>query len=96
MTLRATYRDELETLRQHVERLEESLRELVRRREERHRANGTGPYAPSALQRGMYRLGQRVGRALRRSPEARHESAIAQARARIEELESRLRAASEP
>jgi hypothetical protein len=44
----------------------------------------------------MYRLGQKVGRALRRSPEVRHENAIAQARARVAQLEKKLRMAGEP
>ena len=86
----------MESLRQHIVRLEESLRELVRQRDERHRANGTGPYATSALQRAMYRLGLRVGLRLRRSAEVRHESAIALARARVAELEGKLRTAGGP
>jgi hypothetical protein len=84
----AAYRDELESLRVTIERLEATLAELVRRREEGHRMLGTGPYAPSLFVRAMYRLGQRVGRALKRTPEARHESALAEARARMARLEA--------
>ena len=92
----AAYRDELESLRVHIERLEATLAELVRRRDERHRLRLTGPYSLSLFSRTMYRLGQRVGRALRRTPEARHETALAEARERMARLEATIRRVDEP